>query len=43
LQVTIDNSRDGDQGYDVYFANRIGQDLGVEINYVSTEAANRVE
>ena len=35
--------RDGDQGYDVYFANRIGQDLGVEINYVSTEAANRVE
>ena len=31
------------QGYDVYFANRIGQDLGVEINYVSTEAANRVE
>ena len=31
------------QGYDVYFANRIGQDLGVEINFVSTEAANRVE
>ena len=31
------------QGYDVYFANRIGQDLGVNINYVSTEAANRVE
>ena len=31
------------QGYDVYFANRLGQDLGVEINYVSTEAANRVE
>ena len=31
------------QGYDVYFANRIGEDLGVEINYVSTEAANRVE
>lgn len=31
------------QGYDVYFANRIGQDLGVKINYVSTEAANRVE
>lgn len=31
------------QGYDVYFANRIGKDLGVEINYVSTEAANRVE
>ena len=31
------------QGYDVYFAERIGQDLGVEINYVSTEAANRVE
>ena len=30
-------------GYDVYFAERIGQDLGVKINYVSTEAANRVE
>lgn len=31
------------QGYDVYFAERIGQDLGVEINYISTEAASRVE
>ena len=31
------------QGYDVYFANRIAEDLGVEINYVSTEAANRIE
>lgn len=31
------------QGYDVYFADRIGEDLGVEINYVSTEAANRIE
>ena len=31
------------QGYDVYFAERIGKDLGVEINYVSTEAASRVE
>ena len=31
------------QGYDVYFANRIGEDLGVTVNYVSTEAANRVE
>ena len=31
------------QGYDVYFADRIGEDLGVEVNYVSTEAANRVE
>ena len=31
------------QGYDVYFANRIGEDLGVKINYVSTEAANRIE
>lgn len=30
-------------GYDVYFAERIGQDLGVNINYVSTEAASRVE
>ncbi len=31
------------QGYDVYFAERIGQDLGVEIEYVSTEPASRVE
>lgn len=31
------------QGYDVYFADRLGKDLGVKINYVSTEAANRVE
>ena len=26
------------QGYDVYFANRLGEDLGVEVNFVSTEA-----
>lgn len=31
------------QGYDIYFADRIGEDLGVEVNYVSTEAANRIE
>lgn len=31
------------QGYDVYFAEQIGKDLGVDINYVSTEAASRVE
>ena len=31
------------QGYDVYFANRIGEDLGVKVNFVSTEAANRIE
>ena len=31
------------QGYDVYFARRIGADLGVAVNFVSTEAANRVE
>lgn len=31
------------QGYDVYFAERIGKDLGVKIDYVSTEAANRIE
>lgn len=31
------------QGYDVYFANRLARDLGVEVNYVSTEAANRIE
>jgi len=31
------------QGYDVYFARRIGEDLGVDVNYVSTEAASRIE
>lgn len=31
------------QGYDVYFANRIGEDLGVDVDFVSTEAANRIE
>ena len=31
------------QGYDVYLAERLGEDLGVKINYVSTEAASRVE
>jgi len=31
------------QGYDVYFANRIGNDLGVEVEFVSVEPASRVE
>lgn len=31
------------QGYDIYLAERLGEDLGVDINYVSTEAANRIE
>ena len=31
------------QGYDVYFANRLAKDLGVKVNFVSTEAANRIE
>lgn len=31
------------QGYDVYFARRIGEDFGVKVNFVSTEAANRIE
>ena len=31
------------QVYDVYFANRIAEDLGVKVNFVSTEAASRVE
>lgn len=31
------------QGYDVYFANRIGKDLGVEVEFVSVEPASRVE
>ena len=31
------------QGYDIYFSERIAKDLGVEVEYVSTDAANRVE
>lgn len=31
------------QGYDVYLARRLAEDLGVELNLVSTEAANRIE
>ena len=31
------------QGYDIELAKQIGEDLGVKVNYVSTEAANRVE
>ncbi|MBQ8068561.1 MAG: cysteine ABC transporter substrate-binding protein [Solobacterium sp.] len=30
-------------GYDVYFAERIGQDLGTKVEYVSLDPANRVE
>ena len=37
------DEKGGYQGYDVYFGNRIGEDLGVKINYISTEAANRIE
>ena len=31
------------QGYDVYFAERIGQDLGAEVEYTSLDPASRVE
>ena len=31
------------QGYDVYFARRLAEDLGAKLNLVSTEAANRIE
>lgn len=31
------------QGYDVYFADRLAKDLGVNVEYVSTEAASRIE
>lgn len=31
------------QGYDVYYAKRIAQDLGVELSLVPVEAASRVE
>ena len=31
------------QGYDVYFAERIAKDLGVDVEYVSPDPASRVE
>lgn len=31
------------QGYDVYFANRIAEDLGVKVKYIPVEATSRVE
>lgn len=31
------------QGYDVYYGNRIGQDLGVKVRYVPVDPASRVE
>lgn len=31
------------QGYDIELANKIGEDLGVDVEFVSTEAANRIE
>lgn len=31
------------QGYDIYFANQLAKDFGVEVEFVNTEAANRVE
>lgn len=31
------------QGYDIYFGNQLAKDMGVEVEYVSTEPANRVE
>lgn len=31
------------QGYDIELAKKLGEELGVKVNYVSTEAANRVE
>lgn len=31
------------QGYDVYFGNRMAEDLGVKVKYIPVEAASRVE
>ncbi len=31
------------QGYDIYFAKRIAQDLGVELEFIPTDPASRVE
>ncbi len=30
------------QGYDIYLARRLADDLGVKLNFISTEASNRV-
>lgn len=36
--------KDGNyQGYDVYFAERLAKDMGVKVEYISLEPANRVE
>jgi len=39
----IDNATGEYAGYDIELANRLGKDLGVEVEFVSTEAASRVE
>lgn len=31
------------QGYDVYFANRLAKDLGVDVEYIAVDPASRVE
>ncbi len=31
------------KGYDIYFGNRIGEDMGVKINYIPLDPASRVE
>lgn len=31
------------QGYDIYLGNRLAQDLGVDVEYISVEPASRVE
>ena len=39
----IDNATGDYAGYDIELANRLAEDLGVEVEFVSTEAASRVE
>lgn len=36
-------SNDQYEGYDIEYGNRIGQDLGVDVQWVSVDAASRVE
>lgn len=38
------STKDGNYaGYDVYFAERLGKDLGVDVEYTSVDAAARVD
>ena len=43
ITIGVFSDKNPFQGYDVYFADRIAKDLGVELKLVPVEAASRVE